>query len=547
MRKPTCVIYVRLSRDSDASTSVASQTAACEEYANRNGWRVLFIAEDVDVSGASRLENRKGMARVLAALGEADFVIAAKLDRYARSVLEFSRLLRAADGCNTTLVTADGALNPDTSRFMVNLLSSFAEYERDVIKARITASKKHLRTVGRWLGGAAPYGYKLIKRDGGTYLDIDAEAAAVVRDCAEKLIKHGASLTGLVRDLNVRAVLSPADHARKRNGRETRGTQWSTTTLRDVLITPAARGWLCQAASGKPRSALNLVPVLDAKGEPHRVGPELLDADTWTTVREVIDRRSVGRGKTRTGKALLLHVAACSECVDANHGADSAESSRPMYHQQRAVEGKDYSTYVCPNGVGKHSAHASNIIQASGLEGQVEAEFLMRFGRFPLLTEVSTGGQDVSREILETEEALDNLSGNLAALPAGGRAAQTVIGQISALEAKLETLLLADAVPTRTEWVRTGRTIAEEWAARDTEGRNTMLHDFGAVATVTPLPKGAERRFSESRASVVFEGPVWFRNNPAAAELVAIAADECEQSIGTAEAGHTRHLTAEAA
>ncbi|MFJ1579216.1 recombinase family protein [Streptomyces sp. NPDC088182] len=516
MRKPACVIYVRLSRDSDASTSVASQTAACEEYAARNGWRVLFIADDVDVSGASRLENRKGMARVLDALDEADFVIAAKLDRYARSVLEFSRLLRATDDCDATLVTADGALNPDTSRFMVNLLSSFAEYERDVIKARITASKKHLRTVGRWLGGAAPYGYKLIKRDGGTYLDIDPDAAAILRDCAEKLTRHGTSLTSLMRDLNARGVPSPADHARKRDGRKTRGAKWSTTTLRDVLITPAARGFLVQAAQGKPRSALYLVPVLDAKGEPHRVGPELFDADTWTTVREAIDRRAVGRGKTRTGKALLLHVAACSEC------------SGPMYHQKRMVKERDYSTYVCPNGVGKDGIHASNVIQASGLDGQVESAFLARFGRFHLMTEVASGGQDVSREIHETEQALDNLSGNLASLPAGGRAAQTVIGQIAALEEKLEALLKVDAVPLRTEWVRSDQTITDEWTVRETEGRNAMLREFGAVVTVAPLAKSAERRFSVGRSVVTVEGPAWVMDDPAAAELAAIAAVESE-------------------
>ncbi|MFD9472128.1 recombinase family protein [Streptomyces goshikiensis] len=517
MRPKTVIIYVRLSRDSDTSTSVASQTAACEAYAAQRGWRVLFIAEDVDVSGASRLENREGMARVLAALEEADYLIAAKLDRYARSVLEFSRLLRAADGCEAVLITADGALNPDTSRFMVNLLSSFAEYERDVIKARITASKEHLRSVGRWLGGAAPYGYKLIKRDGGTYLDIDPEAAAIVRDCAEKLIKHGASLTGLMYDLNARGVLSPADHARQRDGRKTRGTKWSTGTLRDLLITPAARGWLCQAAPDKPRSALNLVPVLDAKGEPHRIGPELLDADTWTTVREVLERRSLGRGTARTGKALLLHVVACSECAG------------PMYRQKRTVNGINYSTYVCKNGVGKTGIHPSNIVQASGLDGQVESEFLKRYGRFGLLIEVTTGGQDVSREIHETEQSLDNLSGNLAALPAGGRSAQTVIGQITALEEKLATLLSADAVPTRTEWVRTGQTIADAWAARETEGRNAMLREFGAVATVTPLPKTAERRFSERRASVAFEGPLWFQHDPVATELAAIADIESEQ------------------
>lgn len=515
MRALTVIIYARLSRDSDASTSIASQTAACRAYAEQRGWRVLFVAEDVDVSGASRLEDRAGMSTVLDALASADYVIAAKLDRYARSVLEFARLLRAADDSGATLVTADGTLSPDTSKLVVHVLSAFAEYERDMIKARINASKTHLRSVGRWLGGAAPYGYRLIKRDGGTYLDIDPEAAAIVRDCAERLTRHGASLTGLTRELNERGVLPPADHARQRDGRKTRGAKWSTTTLRDVLISPAVRGYLVQSAPGKSRTARNLVPVLDASGEPHQVGPELLDAETWSTVRDAIDGRARGRGADRTGKALLLHVARCAEC------------DGPLYHQKRSMNGKDYSTYVCPRGVGKHSEHASNVVQAAGIERQAEAAFLTRFGQLGLMTKVRSEGRDVARELRETEQALDNLSGNLVALPAGGRAAQAVIGQIAALESKLETLQREAATPARTEWQDSGTALADEWQARTVEGRNALLRDLGAVVTVRPLAPGAERRFSEDRADVAFTGPAWWRElEPTEANLAAIALEE---------------------
>jgi DNA invertase Pin-like site-specific DNA recombinase len=477
---------------------------------------VLFVAEDVDVSGASKLENRPGMSRVLDALSSADYVIAAKLDRYARSVLEFSLLTELASTSGATLLTADGTLSEQTSRFMVNVLAAFAEHERETIQARINASKAHLRSVGRWLGGAAPYGYKLIKRDGGTYLDIDPESAAIVRECVDKLLHHGASLTGITRELNDRGIASPADHARKRDGRETRGTKWSSTTLRDVLFTPAVRGFLIKSAPGKPRTALNHVAVLDAVGEPHKVGPELLDAATHDTVREALNRRSVGRGKERTGKALLLHVAECFKCQG------------PMYHQNRVINGKDYSTYVCPNGVGKHGAHASNIIQASGLEGQAEAEFLKRLGRFNLMHKVESRGRDVARELRETNEALDNLAGNLAALPAGGRVVQTVITQIESLEKKRATLLSEAATPARTEWQDSGITLAQEWAQRTAEGRNALLREFGAVVTVTPLPKGAERRFSDARAEVAFDGPEWWRNDPAAGALAAIAMEETD-------------------
>ncbi|MFD0033700.1 recombinase family protein [Streptomyces sp. NPDC127172] len=515
MRVPTVIIYVRLSRDSDASTSIASQTAACQAYAESRGWRVLFVADDVDVSGASKLESREGMSKVLDALHSADYVLAAKLDRYARSVLEFALLSELATNGGAVLVTADGTLGPDTSRLMTNILAAFAEHERDTIKARINASKAHLRSVGRWLGGAAPYGYRLIKRDGGTYLDLDPVAAAIVRDCADKLLHHGASLTGLVRELNDSGTPSPADHARRRNGRKERGTKWSTSTLRDVLITPAVRGWLVQAAPGKPRTALNLAPVLDASGEPHQVGPELLDAETFTSIRAALDARAKGRGSDRTGKALLLHVVRCAVC------------SGPMYHQRRNVDGADYSTYLCKEGVGRHVEHPSNIVQARGLEAQMEAEFLERFGFFGLMHMVKTSGRDVARELRETDEALDNLAGNLVALPPGGRAAQAVIGQIESLEAKRATLMSEASTPVRTEWVDSGRTVAGEWEARTTEGRNAMLREFGAAVAVTPLARTAERRFTTDRAAVSFDGPEWVRDaDPYEARMVEIEMEE---------------------
>ncbi|WP_152447923.1 recombinase family protein [Nocardiopsis alkaliphila] len=100
MSKPLVIIYVRLSPDSDASTSVESQTQTCRAYPDTRGWQIPSIAEDVDVSGASRL--------------------------------------------------------------IVHVLSAFAEYERDMIRTRILENKVNLRAKGRWSGGAAPYGYKII-------------------------------------------------------------------------------------------------------------------------------------------------------------------------------------------------------------------------------------------------------------------------------------------------------------------------------------------------------------------------------------------------
>jgi DNA invertase Pin-like site-specific DNA recombinase len=506
MSKPCVIIYVRLSREHETSTSIASQTAACRAYAEARGWEVILVAEDVDVSGATRLEDREGMAKVLEAMSGADYILAAKLDRYARSVLEFSRLLNMTDDSGAVLVTADGTLGPETSRLIVHVLSAFAEYERDMIRTRVANSKAHLRNIGRWLGGAAPYGYRIVRRDGGAYLDIDPESSVIVRECARRILEDGASLTSLMYDLTERGVPSPADHARQRDGNKPRGTKWSTSSLRQILTSYAVRGWMLQAAPDGKRKARHLLPVLDENGEPRKIGPELLDPETHEAVMAKLAARSLGAGVKRSSKSVLLHVATCSIC------------GNWMYHQRRTERGKDFSLYICRTGA-KRGGHKGNAINVAGVDHLVESEFLRVVGKFELMREVATGGRDVSRELRETARSIDQLAGNLASLAPGGRAATAVLAQIAALEAKHAELEAQNAAPVGNHYVSTGRTMNEEWARRDATGRNALLREFGVAVTVSPYVPGTPRRFDPDRVRVDIAGPAWWRENPAAASL----------------------------
>ncbi|MEU6577112.1 recombinase family protein [Streptomyces sp. NPDC046805] len=510
MSKPTVVIYDRLSR-LFAEEAPDHRITACKAYAEQRGWEVVHVATDTNVSGASRLEDRPGMREVLAWLPRADYVLAAKLDRYARSVLEFQRLLRAAESTRTTIITADGVVSPENASIIINVLAAFAEYERDMIKARITASKEHFRARGNHLGGLAPYGYAVSGPVNNKRWIIDEPAAAILRTCADKLINHGASLTGLARDLNERGILPPADHARQRDGRKLRNQRWHSTTLRDALYTPAVRGWLVQSVPGEKRGALTNQPVLDAEAKPVSAGPELLDAETWSAVRAVIDGKAKGRGSERTGKALLLHVALCSECEG------------PMYRQRRTVHGKDYGTYVCRNGVGKRGIHKPNVIIARHLEELVTVDYLKRFGRLALMRWAEPDGSAIL-QLSEVTEQIERLAGNLAGLTPNGAAARAVIGQLTALE-KRQAELQEEAEHAEGRWVDAGGTVADEWERRDDEGRRGLLADLGARVMVRPATPGAPKRFDPSRAAVAFQGPAWWRDEPAAGALASIAMD----------------------
>ncbi|MFG2789932.1 recombinase family protein [Streptomyces sp. NPDC048419] len=512
MSQPTCVIYDRLSR-LFAEEAPDHRIAACKAYAAQRGWKVVHIATDTNVSGASRLEDRPGMREVLSWLPRADYVLASKLDRYARSVLEFQRLLDAAKSTRTTVVTADGVVSPENASIIINVLAAFAEYERDMIKARITDSKKHFRARGNHLGGLAPYGYEVTGPVNDKRWVIDETSAAIVRDCADKLINHGASITGLTRELNERGIPSPADHARQRDGRKMRGTKWSSTTLRDVLYTPTLRGWLVQATPGDKRGALTNQPVLDAEGKPVSAGPEILSAEVWSAVRAVLDNKAKGRGVDRSGKSLLLHVARCSEC------------DGPMYRQRRAVSGKDYSTYVCRNGVGKRGIHRPNVVIARNVEELVTADYLRRFGSFAQMRWAEPDGSAVL-QLSEITQQIERLAGNLAQLDPNGSAARAVIGQLTALE-KRQAELQTEAEHAEGRWVSTGKTITEDWEQRNEEGRRAMLADLGAQVVIRPATPGAPKRFDSKRIALSYQGPEWRRElNPAEAHLIELAMEE---------------------
>ncbi|MFF3774317.1 recombinase family protein [Streptomyces sp. NPDC002232] len=512
MSQPTCVIYDRLSR-LFAEEAPDHRINICKAYAAQRGWKVVHIATDTNVSGASRLEDRPGMREVLSWLPRADFVLASKLDRYARSVLEFQRLLKAADSTNTTVVTADGVVSPENASIIINVLAAFAEYERDMITARITDSKKHFRARGNHLGGLAPYGYVVTGATNNKRWAIDEPAAAILRECANRLINHGATLTGLTRDLNKRGVLPPADHARQRDGRKLRNQRWHTSTLRDVLYTPTLRGWAIQAEPGSKRGALTNQPVLDAEGKPVSTGPAILDAETWSAVRAVLDSKAKGRGSERTGKALLLHVARCSEC------------DGPMYRQRRIVDGKDYSTYVCRKGVGKLGTHRPNVVIASHLQELATKDFLKRFGSMALMRWAEPDGSAVL-QLSEVDGQIKRLAGNLSQLDPNGTAARMVIGQLTALE-KRQAELKTEAEHAEGRWMTTDKNIAGEWEARDEEGRRSLLTDLGARVVIRPATPGAPKRFDPERVKLTYSGPAWRRNlNPAEAELIEVSLAE---------------------
>jgi DNA invertase Pin-like site-specific DNA recombinase len=163
-----CAIYTRKSSDEgldQAFNSLDAQREACEAYAasqRHEGWTLLPTRyDDGGLSGGS-LE-RPGLQRLLADIraSKVDLVLVYKVDRLTRSLSDFARIVEVMDEHGASFVSVTQHFNTATSmgRLTLNMLLSFAQFEREVagerIRDKIAASKRK----GMWMGGSVPLGY----------------------------------------------------------------------------------------------------------------------------------------------------------------------------------------------------------------------------------------------------------------------------------------------------------------------------------------------------------------------------------------------------
>jgi DNA invertase Pin-like site-specific DNA recombinase len=181
-----CAIYTRKSTDEGLEqgfNSLHAQREACEAYIKsqaHEGWVTLRTEyDDGGFSGGSM--ERPALQRLLADIGNGriDTVIVYKVDRLTRSLTDFARIVETFDAQGIAFVSVTQQFNTTTSmgRLTLNVLLSFAQFEREVtaerIRDKIAASKKK----GMWMGGLVPLGYDVRDRE----LIINTDEAETVR------------------------------------------------------------------------------------------------------------------------------------------------------------------------------------------------------------------------------------------------------------------------------------------------------------------------------------------------------------------------------
>ena len=287
-----CAIYTRKSSEEGLEqefNSLEAQREACEAYIKSQrteGWRV--VTERFDDGGHSGgTMDRPALQRLLEKVRarRIDIIVIYKIDRLTRSLADFARLAEEFDAHGVSFVSVTQQFNTTTSmgRLMLNVLLSFAQFEREVtgerIRDKIAASKKK----GMWMGGNVPLGYDVHDRA----LVINEAEAETVRALYRLYREHG----------NVRAVVAEANRLGLRTkarvgptGRRSGGGRFQAGHVYHILKSPVYAGRIPHKDKAYPGSH-----------EP------IIDPETWEPVQQQIASNRTGvHRRTRAKDPSLL-------------------------------------------------------------------------------------------------------------------------------------------------------------------------------------------------------------------------------------------------
>lgn len=204
-KKLRCAVYTRKSTEEGLEqefNSLDAQREACESYVasqRAEGWMLLGDRYDDGGFSGGNLE-RPALKRLLADIeaGAVDIVVVYKIDRLSRSLMDFAKLVEVFDRKHVTFVSVTQSFNTTTSmgRLTLNVLLSFAQFEREVIGERIRDKIAASRRKGMWMGGFVPLGYAVKDRK----LVINETEAELVRSIFRRFAKLGSG-TRLVQQL----------------------------------------------------------------------------------------------------------------------------------------------------------------------------------------------------------------------------------------------------------------------------------------------------------------------------------------------------------
>ncbi len=401
-----CAIYTRKSTEEgldQAFNTLDAQREAAEAFINsqrQEGWAVLPQRyDDGGYTGANM--DRPALKRLLADIeaGIANCVVVYKVDRLTRSLLDFAKIVEILEKHGATFISVTQQFNTTTSlgRLTLNILLSFAQFEREMISERTRDKMGAARRKGKWVGGNLVLGYDLAPRGGA--LVVNEPEARQVREIFRLYLEFG-SLIPVVEELARRGWTMKAWTTRE--GRSVGGSPITKNKLYDLLTNVTYTG------------------RVDYRGQIYAgEHPRIVDDETFERVQEMLKRngRRGGRNVRNKYNALLKGIVRCATC-----------EAGMIHTYTKKNENRLYRYYVCVNahqrGWNKCQTRA---VSAQALESAVVGQ-IRGIGHHPaILSEVlrqirdqqerNRSGLEKDRSAIERElEVLGQEMGGLAAI-----------------------------------------------------------------------------------------------------------------------------------
>ncbi len=319
-----CAIYTRKSTDEGLDrdfNSLDNQREAAENYVKSQqgeGWEILADRyDDGGFTGGNM--DRPALQHLLADIeaGRVDRVVVYKIDRLSRSLLDFAKLADFLETHHVSIVSVTQQLDTSTSmgRLTLNMLLSFAQFEREMVSDRTRDKMRAARRRGKWTGGMPRLGYDVAPEGG--RLVVNLEEAEQVRGIFG-LYAENPSLVAVSQEVNRRGWRRKSWKTKKGEWRD--GKPWDMANLRRMLTDPLYSGKMTLGTE-------------TFQGEHEAIVPKAL----FQTVQAIMkESRWTGGVLTRNRQgALLGGLLRCTAC-------DAA-----MIHSWTRRSGRLHRYYVC--------------------------------------------------------------------------------------------------------------------------------------------------------------------------------------------------------
>jgi site-specific DNA recombinase len=401
VRTIRCAVYTRKSTDENLESdfnSLDAQREAAEAYIasqKAEGWVALETRYD-DPAYSAATTDRPALQRLLVDIeaGEVDAVVVYKIDRLSRSLRDFGKLMEIFEQNAVAFVSVTQRFDTSSSvgKLTLNILMSFAEFERGITRERILDKIASAKKRGRHCGGVAILGFdtdRIMKR-------------LVVNEDEAKLVKHI-----FTRFIETRSTMQLADEL-NRDGYKTKA--YPTVTGKTIGGKPWTKAHL-YALINNPK----YIGKVEHKGTTYNGEHQaLIDSSLWDAAHKLLNENCAGRASTRNAAtpALLKGIIKCATC----------RCSMGITYTRR--KGRTYRFYLCSQaakkGYGKcplRSVSAGTIESAT--IGQVRIalrapELIARVCREARLREAEevdrlrSEGNDVDARALETHALVEN-------------------------------------------------------------------------------------------------------------------------------------------